>query len=250
MTIVFADVASQAICAFHDRHVADKDWAKRAEASASADDVWAWIAANHRCNILLWDEEDQARRTNVGTDAIAANKRAIDRFNQRRNDAIEKVDQALLARIASIAITPDAWQNSETAGAMIDRLSILSLKRFHMDAQTRRSDVPAGHVNECKGKLRQIELQRTDLARCFDRLLSLAGEGRAFWRVYRQYKMYNLPETALIILPVPTVVGVAAVRSFRCAFVPFRHSALRSTALRLRSRSSSGSRSRCRCSKA
>jgi Protein of unknown function (DUF4254) len=193
MTTFFADVTSQALCAFHDRHAADSGWA---HASASAnDDVWAWIAANHRSNILLWDEEDQARRTDVGTDAIAANKRAIDRFNQRRNDAIEKVDEALLARLASVPITPDAWQNSETAGAMIDRLSILSLKRFHMDAQTHRGDASAEHINSCREKLRRLESQHADLARCFDRLLSLASEGRAFWRVYRQFKMYNSPET-------------------------------------------------------
>ena len=75
MTIVFADVASQAICAFHDRHVADMDWAQGAQgaqASASADDaVWASVAANHRCNIRLWDEEDQARRNDVGTNAMS-----------------------------------------------------------------------------------------------------------------------------------------------------------------------------------
>jgi Protein of unknown function (DUF4254) len=191
MKAVFADVTSQAICAFHDLHVADKDWART---GASAVDVWAWIAANHRCNILLWDEEDQARRTDVGADAIAANKRAIDDYNQKRNDAIEKIDEALLARITSIPTTPNAWHNSETAGAMIDRLSILSLKLFHMKAQTLRSDVSAEHVSACSEKLRQLAVQRSDLARCFDTLLSLAGKGRAFWRVYRQFKMYNSPE--------------------------------------------------------
>jgi hypothetical protein len=191
MKAVFADVTSQAICAFHDLHVADKDWART---RTSAVDVWAWIAANHRCNILLWDEEDQARRTDVGADAIAANKRAIDAYNQRRNDAVEKIDEALLARITSIATATDAWHNSETAGAMIDRLSILSLKLFHMEAQTLRSDVSAEHVSACSEKLHRLAVQRSDLARCFDTLLSLAGEGRAFWRVYRQFKMYNSPE--------------------------------------------------------
>src|SRR5438876_10945765 len=119
MTIVFADVASQAICAFHDRHVADMDWpqgaqgAQGAQASASADDaVWASVAANHRCNIRLWDEEDQARRTDVGTDGIAANKRAIDRFNQKRFDVIEEMDEALLARLASVQFMPNDWHYS------------------------------------------------------------------------------------------------------------------------------------------
>ena len=34
-------------------------------------------------------------------------------------------------------------------------------------------------------------LQRSDLARCLDTLLDRAAEGRAYWRVYRQFKMYN-----------------------------------------------------------
>ena len=136
MSPVFADVASAAIAAFHDRHVVDKD---EPAVDTGSDSVWKWIAVNHRCNVSLWDEEDQARRTDVAPNAIAANKRAIDRFNQQRNDAIEKVDEALLARIRSVPIAPDAWHSSETAGAMIDRLSILSLKRFHMGAQTARS---------------------------------------------------------------------------------------------------------------
>jgi hypothetical protein len=33
---------------------------------------WRWTAAKHRCNTLLWAEEDQARRTDVGAAAIAA----------------------------------------------------------------------------------------------------------------------------------------------------------------------------------
>lgn len=194
MTPVLADLASAAIVAFHDRHIADRDGAGKAHDAAS-DGAWKWIAVDHQCNVSLWDEEDQARRTDVGTDAIAANKRAIDRFNQQRNDAIEKVDEALLARIADVAVVRDAWHNSETAGAMIDRLSILALKIFHMRAQTLRTDVDAAHVSQCAEKLQRLETQRRDLGRCLDTLLALAAEGRAFWRVYRQFKMYNSPDT-------------------------------------------------------
>jgi len=191
MTPVFADLTSAAIVAFHDRHLAAQP---TAAPSGALDNVWTWVAVNHRCNVALWNEEDQARRIDVGADAIVANKRAIDRFNQERNDAIEKTDEALLARIAGVAITRDAWHDSETAGAMIDRLSILALKIFHMRAQTVRGDVSAAHIESCTDKLRRLEAQRGDLALCLDALLSFAAEGRAFWRVYRQFKMYNSPE--------------------------------------------------------
>jgi hypothetical protein len=183
----FEDVAAHALCAFHDEAIAGS--------AGKNDDGGAWrhIAENHRNNRLLWDEEDQARRTDVDDAAIAANKRAIDGYNQRRNDAIERIDEALLARIASVAPASDAWHNSETAGAIIDRLSILSLKIHHMRLQTMRGDAGAEHLAACNEKLARLSLQREDLARCLDTLLAQAAEGRAFWRVYRQFKMYNDP---------------------------------------------------------
>jgi len=188
----FDDVASGAIRAFHDARVADRGWAE-AGAQDFADGAWRFIEANHRCNTLLWDEEDQARRRDVPDAAIAANKRAIDGYNQRRNDAVEKIDEALLERLAGVAFDADAWHNSETAGAMIDRLSILALKSYHMALQTKRADADAAHVAACRERLDRLDAQRDDLARCYDRLLSEAARGRAFWRVYRQFKMYNDP---------------------------------------------------------
>jgi hypothetical protein len=187
----FADVRASAVTAFHDERVATPAWT--AQHPAFADGAWQWIEANHRCNNLLWDEEDQARRRDVPAAAIAANKRAIDGYNQRRNDAIERIDEALLARLAAVTPRAGAWHNSETAGAMIDRLSILALKVFHMRAQAERTDADADHVASCDEKLARLIVQRNDLARCLDTLLVAAARGDAFWRIYRQFKMYNDP---------------------------------------------------------
>ena len=187
----FEDIASSVIVAYHDTRVA-------AGASGGADDdggsdAWRVIAVNHRNNHLLWDEEDQARRTDVPDAAIAANKRAIDRYNQQRNNAIEQIDEALLARIAGVTPAADAWHNAETAGSMIDRLSILALKIHHMRAQTLRTDATHELVAACAANLARLDAQRGDLARCLDTLLARAAAGRAFWRIYRQFKMYNDP---------------------------------------------------------
>lgn len=192
MSDPFADVRAQAVTAFHDARLQEPGWAASG-AAAHHEGAWQWIEANHRCNNLLWDEEDLARRRDVPDGAIAANKRAIDGYNQRRNDAIERIDEALLSRIAHVAPAQGAWHNSETAGSMIDRLSILALKIFHMAEQTRRTDASAEHLAACREKLARLSLQRDDLARCLDTLLAAAASGTAFWRVYRQFKMYNDP---------------------------------------------------------
>lgn len=189
---MFDDLPSTAVTAFHDAKVTDVGWAQ-AGTIAHPDGAWHWLEANHRCNGRLWAEEDLARRRDVPDAEIAANKRAIDGFNQRRNDAIERIDEAILGRLEPVRVAPDAWHNSETAGSIIDRLSIVSLRIFHMRAQALRTDAGADHRARCRDRLALLELQRTDLGRCLDALLAAAAAGRVFYRVYRQFKMYNDP---------------------------------------------------------
>ncbi len=161
--------------------------------SLPANDVWAAVEANHRNNAALWREEDLARRRLAPDAEIAANKRAIDGYNQRRNDAIERIDEPLLARLFAVTILPGAKLNSETAGSIIDRLSIVSLKIRAMRAQTLRTDAEAAHVTACSDKLARLIEQRGDLCACLDQLLDESTRGEAFWKIYRQFKMYNDP---------------------------------------------------------
>src|SRR5882672_3726202 len=108
---------SNEILALHDRVLAQADWSTTG-GMPQAGDVWSCIERNHRCNCRLWAEEDQARRRDVPDTAIAANKRAIDGYNQQRNDAIEKIDESLLALLPAPEGGAGARLNSETAGAM------------------------------------------------------------------------------------------------------------------------------------
>lgn len=151
------------------------------------------IAREHECNFRLWHIEDEARRRDVGDDYIAAQKRAIDEWNQKRNDAIEAIDEALIEAWPWIAEPNALPLNTEPAGAAVDRLSIAALKIFHMAEQTARRDVDEAHRARCREKLAILERQRDDLAVSLDRLLLDLQRRRKRLQVYRQFKMYNDP---------------------------------------------------------
>ena len=110
-------------------------------------DLLKLVCEQHRFNFLLWHEEDIARSRDVGDQRIAEVKRAIDGYNQKRNDAIEKIDDFLKQELDSRRIVPaeGAKLNTETPGQAIDRLSILALRIFHMEEQLERDDVDADH---------------------------------------------------------------------------------------------------------
>jgi hypothetical protein len=189
----FHDVDAARVTAFHDERLADPAWPAAAPARYPEPGLWESIEANHRNNNLLWLEEDLARRRHAPDAEIAANKRNIDRFNQARNDAIERTDEHLLSRLFGREPAPGARLNSETAASIIDRLSITSLKIRAMREQTLRTDVDAAHVEACAAKLARLQEQRGDLSACLDALLREAAAGTARWKIYRQFKMYNDP---------------------------------------------------------
>ncbi len=178
-----------ALIQFHDAYLADAEVSQ----PLPGDPLWLEIARNHQFNCKLWAEEDLARRRDVEDHAIAANKRAIDGFNQSRNDAIERIDEIILSALAAVPRLPHCRLNSETAGSMADRLSIVSLKIHHMRIQTQRTEAGQEHLARCRERLERLTQQRADLARCFDELLRDCVAGSAEYHIYRQFKMYNDP---------------------------------------------------------
>lgn len=153
------------------------------------------ICELHRFNFLLWHEEDIARSPDVTDTRIAAVKRAIDRYNQARNDAIEKLDDWLIGELAARGITASssAPAATETPGAAIDRLSILELRRYHMREQIERQDATPEHRDRAAARMAVLDLQRQHLIESTDRLLTEIYSARRPLRVFRQMKMYNDP---------------------------------------------------------
>ena len=182
------NVNAAAITRFHDAALCPAT--AHAERDRSFEAVWQKIDENHRCNALLWMEEDKARRVDVADAYIAACKRRIDRYNQQRNDAVEAIDERLLQALGRLPRHSGARLHSETAGAMIDRLSILSHKIHHMRMHAEAAGEDAAR---CRAKLVSLVEQRVDLARCFDELIAGAALGIVYFKVYRQHKMYNDP---------------------------------------------------------
>ncbi len=181
------------------RGIADQQdaWTRKdpADAGAPGERLEVLIREQHARNHRLWKQEDRARSPTASDGEVAEVKRRIDRLNQERNDLVEQIDARLLADLEAAGVAPaeDARWNSETPGAIIDRLSILALKLHHMGLQEERADADAEHRAACGRKRQVLAEQRDDLVQAMGELLTDLGAGRKRMKRYRQYKMYNDP---------------------------------------------------------
>lgn len=178
------DIADKQVEWTADWHQVDKD-------PSGLEGVWTFIHGNHRRNYNLWHQEDCARREDMGFEYVYHAKRAIDAYNQQRNDFIERIDQALFEELKPNV--EGAPINSETPGMIMDRLSIMALKVFHMIEQTEREDATPEHIEKCNEKVRVLNQQRSDLTAILAELLEEVKAGTRAYRVYFQFKMYNDP---------------------------------------------------------
>ncbi|HMO86491.1 MAG TPA: DUF4254 domain-containing protein, partial [Lacipirellulaceae bacterium] len=87
------------------------------------------VCQQHQYNYLLWHEEDIARSPDVTDARIAMVKRAIDGYNQQRNDWIERLDEQLIDMLADSGArpAPTGRRMSETDPALMSAETLLGL---------------------------------------------------------------------------------------------------------------------------
>ena len=155
----------------------------------------ATVCQQHQFNFLLWHEEDIARSPEVADARIAAVKRSIDRYNQQRNDWIERIDEAMIQLLVTESILPrtGAKLNTETPGSAIDRLSVMSLRIYHLEEQLTRNGTDETHRTSVRERFARCQAQHADLAQSLTELLDDIWAGRKQLKIYRQMKMYNDP---------------------------------------------------------
>jgi hypothetical protein len=142
---------------------------------------------------VQWHLEDIIRNPGIDPVDALALKRRIDKSNQDRTDLVERVDSYFWGKFQNVAVLPDAVINTESPAWAIDRLSILILKIWHMQAEVDRPEAADDHRSQCQKKLAILNEQLSDLSKAIDQLLSDIESGRRYMKVYKQMKMYNDP---------------------------------------------------------
>jgi hypothetical protein len=159
-------------------------------------DIYYDIELLSLMNTALWHEEDKARDSFTSDSDIADVKRKIDRLNAMRVGKVEEIDAALYR---NSVFNEKAVPNTETPASVVDRLTILCLKHYHMEIESRRKGSSVELKNKCAEKLDMIKKQIGDLGSAFDILTEEIEAGKRRFALYRQFKMYNDPELNPVI---------------------------------------------------
>ena len=153
-------------------------WDATAAALSPAGTDWRAAASRLQLiNAFQWREEDRSREPGAGDATLAAVKRSIDASNGRRVRAVEELDTVIVGALeAAGLLNAGAPPPSESPGSIVDRLTVLALKRRHA------RDVE---------RLAILTEQWDDLLGCLDRMGADVAARKLRVKLYRQVKMYG-----------------------------------------------------------
>lgn len=156
---------------------------------SNRDEFERHVLENYFCNSILWFFEDKARDTQSSDSEIASVKRSIDYLNQRRNDAIELINEYLYTKVFN-EMDEESLLISETPGALIDRLSILHLKKDSLKSFVSEN---AGD-SDAQLKYGRVLSQIEDLLLSLKNISSQIFLKNWYFKLYFNNKLYNDPK--------------------------------------------------------
>jgi len=128
-------------------------------------------------NCFQWHLEDECRARYDETARLAALKHDIDDSNARRVASIDAIDEQLARELAGVSVDRNEPVALVTPGNLLDRISILELKRYHA--------APGGHAAAI------VLEQLGDACDGLERLVADLASGRQRMKLYRTIKLYG-----------------------------------------------------------
>ncbi len=133
-----------------------------------------------RNNLRQWDLEDETRDPDADDSAVARAKRMIDQLNLTRHRLVQDIDVAIAA---SLDPPPSAPLATETPGMVLDRLSVLVIRRARTAGAIARDRTYAD-------RLPVLDAQLALLLEALDDYLEDLYRGRRRFVAYKHLKLY------------------------------------------------------------
>lgn len=137
------------------------------------------VTALFDLNSSNWTLEDQVRERYDDLSEVGRLKRIIDGHNRTRHRLIELLDDRILA---AVSMTDTAPLSLETPGMLIDRLTVLAIRLWHLATPADSDSDQGRHV---------AEQQWRDLITGLERLIDNLATGTVRFHVYRALKTYG-----------------------------------------------------------
>jgi Protein of unknown function (DUF4254) len=132
-------------------------------------------------NLRQWDLEDATRGPGASDAEVANAKREIDRLNVSRHRLVEEIDAAIDSVLDQPTTAPLA---TESPGMVLDRLSVLVIRRVRTAVASRRDP-------SFEDRVRVLEAQVGALSAALDTYMDELRAGTRRFLCYRSLKLYG-----------------------------------------------------------
>ena len=159
----------------------EMDRAVRGEAAVGPPSLDGLVVRLAGVNLRQWDLEDTTRDPAASDRVVADAKRAIDGLNLERHRLVREIDVAVAAELA-----PDssAALATESPGMVLDRLSVLIIRRF-------RTAEASGHDGAYTDRLPVLDAQLAALVIALDGYFAELRAGRRTFLAHDPLKLYG-----------------------------------------------------------